>query len=74
MSETIVTHVSSRARPRSVVWAAENAREIVFAIGLALLGGGLALVSIALALIVTGALLVWLAIPPTGPSSSPETR
>lgn len=72
MSETIITQVSSRARPRPVVWAAQNAREIVFAVGLALLGGGLALLSVAVALIVVGGLLVWLAIPPTLPPSPPE--
>jgi uncharacterized membrane protein len=68
MSETIVTHVSSRARPRPAAWAAENSREIVFAVGLALLGGGLALWSVAMSMIVVGGLLVWLAIPPTPPT------
>jgi hypothetical protein len=68
MSETIVTHVSSRARPRAAAWATENAREIVFAVGLALLGGGLALWSVPMSMIVVGGLLVWLAIPPTPPA------
>ena len=72
MSETVLTRISSAPRNRrwlaaGLAWAAENARELVFAIGLALLATGLALVSVALALSVTGALLVWLAIPPTRP-------
>lgn len=44
-------------------WAAENAREIVFAAGLVLMSSGLALVCVPAALIVPGAILTWLAIP-----------
>lgn len=45
-------------------WSAENARELVFGAGLVLMSSGLALVSIPAALIVPGAILTWLAIPP----------
>lgn len=44
--------------------AASNARELVFIAGLLQLAGGLALWSVAAALVVSGGLLVWLAIPP----------
>jgi hypothetical protein len=48
-------------------WVALNARETIFAAGLLLLSGGVALWSVPAALIVSGALLVWLAIPPSRP-------
>jgi hypothetical protein len=46
-------------------WCSENVRELVFTLGLVLMSGGLSLVCVPAALIVPGALLVWLAIPPT---------
>jgi hypothetical protein len=49
---------------RLLAFSMANVRELVFLVGLALLAGGLALVSIPAALIVPGSLLVWLAIPP----------
>jgi len=45
--------------------AVQNARELVFAFGMALLAYGLSQWSIAVACIVPGGILVWLAIPPT---------
>lgn len=58
----------SPARRLQQVLAA-NVREIVFALGLALVTTGLALVSLPAALIVPGILLVWLAIPPRKPQA-----
>lgn len=49
-------------------WAAKNAREVIFAAGLLQLAGGVALWSVPAALIVSGGLLVWLAIPPVRPT------
>lgn len=49
---------------RLSAFAASNARELVFTVGLVQLAGGLALWSVAAALVVSGGLLVWLAIPP----------
>lgn len=46
------------------LWCSENARELVFGLGLLLLSSGLALISRAAALAVPGAILVWMAIPP----------
>lgn len=46
-------------------WAAKNTREVIFAVGLLQLAGGVAFWSVPAALIVSGSLLVWLAIPPT---------
>jgi hypothetical protein len=44
--------------------ATTNARELVFAAGLALIAYGLSLVSAPAACIVPGGILIWLAIPP----------
>lgn len=44
--------------------ATANTRELVFAVGLALIAYGLSLVSTAAACIVPGTILVWLAVPP----------
>lgn len=51
--------------PHVAHWCSENARELVFAFGLVLLSSGLALVSVPAALIAPGAVLIWLAIPPS---------
>lgn len=47
-----------------VTGASEYVREAIFFIGLLLIGAGLAMVYVPAALIVPGAVLVWLAIPP----------
>lgn len=48
-----------------LVLLASNARELIFLLGLVLLASGVAsMVSTAAALVVSGAILVWLAVPP----------
>lgn len=51
----------------SNIWAfqTDNAREHVFALGMLLISYGLSLVYVPAAFVVPGAILVWLAIPPT---------
>lgn len=51
--------------PAVAHWCSENVRELVFVFGLVLVSSGLALVSVPAALIAPGAVLVWLAIPPS---------
>lgn len=51
---------------------AANVRELVFALGLVLLAAGAALVYPPAGLIVPGAILVWLAIPPATPKRKPS--
>lgn len=67
MASTELFRVTASPARRVRTFLTANVREIVFAIGLALMTGGLALVSVPAALIVPGVLLVWLAIPPRGP-------
>jgi hypothetical protein len=63
MARLWVTHLEA-ARRGAVGVVTANVRELVFCVGLGLVAGGLALVSIPAALIVPGVVLVWLAIPP----------
>lgn len=51
--------------PHVARWCSENARELIFTLGLLLLAGGLACVYTPAAFIVAGLILVWLAIPPS---------
>jgi hypothetical protein len=57
---------------RFLTLAGENGRTAVFLFGLALLASGLATLSTAAALIVPGAILVWLAIPPAARQRKPS--
>lgn len=57
---------------KALTLAAENVRTAVFLFGLALLASGLAVLSTAAALIVPGAILVWLAIPPVARQRKPS--
>jgi fucose permease len=57
---------------RLLTMAGENGRTAVFLCGLLLLASGLAILSTAAALIVPGALLVWLAIPPAARQRKPS--
>jgi hypothetical protein len=50
---------------RALLFLSAYARDLVFLTGMLCLSGGLAMISLPAALIVPGALLVWLAIPRT---------
>lgn len=53
-----------------LAFAVVNVRELIFTLGLLLVTAGLALVSLPAALIVPGAVFMWLAIPPRATEKS----